>query len=130
MNLTFAPHLHGVENYSFKLFSSRELSLLESGGEAEIRTQGTLAGSTVFETAAFDHSATSPHFNCFRFTRLGTVSLVALHVVGLHCHYFYTEARHGLLFCVPTGMGITQGGFDFGMPEQFLHRHDIGSLRD
>ncbi len=31
-----------------------------SGGEGEIRTHGTLAGSTVFETAAFDHSATSP----------------------------------------------------------------------
>ena len=31
-----------------------------SGGEGEIRTHGTRKGSTVFETAAFDHSATSP----------------------------------------------------------------------
>lgn len=31
-----------------------------SGGEGEIRTHGTREGSTVFETAAFDHSATSP----------------------------------------------------------------------
>jgi hypothetical protein len=31
------------------------------GGEGEIRTHGTRKGSTVFETAAFDHSATSPH---------------------------------------------------------------------
>ncbi len=30
------------------------------GGEGEIRTHGTREGSTVFETAAFDHSATSP----------------------------------------------------------------------
>jgi hypothetical protein len=30
------------------------------GGEGEIRTHGTRKGSTVFETAAFDHSATSP----------------------------------------------------------------------
>ena len=31
-----------------------------SGGETGIRTLGTLAGSTVFETAPFDHSGTSP----------------------------------------------------------------------
>ena len=31
------------------------------GGETGIRTLGTLTGSTVFETAPFDHSGTSPH---------------------------------------------------------------------
>ncbi len=31
-----------------------------SGGERGIRTLGTLARSTVFETAPFDHSGTSP----------------------------------------------------------------------
>ncbi len=31
-----------------------------SGGETGIRTLGTLSRSTVFKTAAFDHSATSP----------------------------------------------------------------------
>ena len=30
------------------------------GGETGIRTLGTLTGSTVFETAPFDHSGTSP----------------------------------------------------------------------
>jgi hypothetical protein len=30
-------------------------------GEGEIRTPGTLTGSTVFKTAAFDRSATSPY---------------------------------------------------------------------
>ena len=35
-----------------------------SGGEGGIRTHGTLAGSTVFETAPFDHSGTSPRFWC------------------------------------------------------------------
>ena len=34
---------------------------MENGGEAGIRTLGAREGSTVFETAAFDHSATSPH---------------------------------------------------------------------
>ena len=31
-----------------------------SGGEGGIRTLGTFTGSTVFETAPFDHSGTSP----------------------------------------------------------------------
>ena len=33
---------------------------MKNGGETGIRTLGTLAGSTVFETAPFDHSGTSP----------------------------------------------------------------------
>ena len=41
----------------------------ETGGEGEIRTHGTREGSTVFETAAFDHSATSPKFYFTRFRR-------------------------------------------------------------
>jgi hypothetical protein len=36
--------------------------VLVFGGEGGIRTHGTLAGPTVFKTAAFDHSATSPVF--------------------------------------------------------------------
>jgi hypothetical protein len=32
----------------------------KSGGETGIRTLGTREGSTVFETAPFDHSGTSP----------------------------------------------------------------------
>ena len=63
MNLAFAPYLHGTENCRFHRPSLFELSPLFSGGEGEIRTHGTLAGSTVFETAAFDHSATSPYSN-------------------------------------------------------------------
>ena len=31
------------------------------GGEGGIRTHGTRKGSTVFETARFNHSRTSPH---------------------------------------------------------------------
>ncbi len=34
---------------------------MQIGGETGIRTQETLAGLTVFKTAAFDHSAISPH---------------------------------------------------------------------
>ena len=32
-----------------------------TSGEGGIRTLGTVTRTTVFETAAFDHSATSPH---------------------------------------------------------------------
>ena len=32
-----------------------------NGGEGGIRTLGTRKGTTVFETAPFDHSGTSPH---------------------------------------------------------------------
>ena len=32
-----------------------------SGGEGGIRTHGTRKGTTVFETARFSHSRTSPH---------------------------------------------------------------------
>ncbi len=34
--------------------------LAESGGGGGIRTHGTLASTTVFETAPFDHSGTPP----------------------------------------------------------------------
>lgn len=38
----------------------RGASLGSGGGGGEIRTHGTLAGTTVFETVAIDHSATPP----------------------------------------------------------------------
>lgn len=44
-------------------------SILKStvyGGETGIRTLGTLARSTVFETAPFDHSGTSPRLSGVR----------------------------------------------------------------
>ena len=41
------------------------------GGEGGIRTLGTLARSTVFETAPFDHSGTSPSFVQTVSVRLG-----------------------------------------------------------
>ena len=34
--------------------------MVKTGGEREIRTLDTLAGILVFETSAFNHSATSP----------------------------------------------------------------------
>ena len=44
---------------------SQQLNLLwcerVNGGEGGIRTHGTIASTTVFETAPFDHSGTSPH---------------------------------------------------------------------
>ncbi len=48
-----------------------------NGGEGGIRTHGTRKGTTIFETARFNHSRTSPHFSIslqgklhfFRFSR-------------------------------------------------------------
>ena len=45
----------GIDFY-LKIKCLRDLS----GGEDGIRTHGTLARTTVFETVAFNHSATSP----------------------------------------------------------------------
>ncbi len=41
----------------------------DGGGETGIRTPGTLSRSTVFKTAAFDHSATSPRVPRMRTVR-------------------------------------------------------------
>src|SRR5579864_13989 len=78
MKLTFAPHLHGA-NFSLKSgLAQNQLSPLFSGGEGEIRTHGTRKGSTVFETARFNHSRTSPAvLNYFYYTLSRTSS--ALH---------------------------------------------------
>ena len=47
-----------------KLSNKAEKSIKSNihGGEGGIRTHGTREGSTVFETAPFDHSGTSPRF--------------------------------------------------------------------
>ena len=48
-------------NGKIRLHAGVETGFAEAvGGEIGIRTLGTLAGSTVFETAPFDHSGTSP----------------------------------------------------------------------
>ena len=43
----------------------------DQSGEGGIRTPGTLAGTTVFKTAAFNRSATSPENKIVRFKRKG-----------------------------------------------------------
>ena len=40
----------------------RKVPILITGGEGGIRTHGTRKGSTVFETARFNHSRTSPRW--------------------------------------------------------------------
>jgi hypothetical protein len=41
-----------------------------SGGEGGIRTHGTRKGSTVFETARFNHSRTSPNLHSTRLRQI------------------------------------------------------------
>lgn len=45
-----------VDKFSISLYIS-----IESGGQTGIRTLGTITGTTVFETAPFDHSGICPH---------------------------------------------------------------------
>ena len=46
----------------FKLIINKIINLSEYyGRETGIRTLGTLAGTTDFESVPFDHSGTSPH---------------------------------------------------------------------
>src|SRR5437016_5780582 len=42
-----------------RTIKTRSVTII-AGGEGGIRTHGTLAGTTVFKTVAFNHSATSP----------------------------------------------------------------------
>ncbi len=44
-------------------------TLREGGGGGGIRTHGTLASTTVFETAPFDHSGTPPFIGINHLTR-------------------------------------------------------------
>ena len=48
-----------------RLKTFKNISVIHTSGEGGIRTPGGLASSTVFKTAAFNHSATSPAmFGC------------------------------------------------------------------
>jgi hypothetical protein len=68
----------------------------ENGGERGIRTLGTLARSTVFETAPFDHSGTSP-----RLVTQG--SQVARNIDKLS-----GSCKHGFGFCTGVRMFIEE----------------------
>jgi hypothetical protein len=62
-------------------------------GEGEIRTLDTLAGITVFETAAFDHSATSP----WSYFRLSTKSYRPKSLIPLRFPTFLIKNALGAL---------------------------------
>ncbi len=58
----------GVQNYKNEgepdrvVAGDRLMIAFKNGGERGIRTLGTVARTTVFETAPFDHSGTSPRW--------------------------------------------------------------------
>ncbi|ABL71925.1 hypothetical protein Pden_3859 [Paracoccus denitrificans PD1222] len=55
----FVPGI-GARTARHRIFQMKSIG---NGGEGGIRTHGTREGSTVFETAPFDHSGTSPRFS-------------------------------------------------------------------
>ena len=50
-----------ISNRSQRL--KKIILIIYNGGEGEIRTLGPASGTTVFETAPFNHSGTSPREN-------------------------------------------------------------------
>ena len=64
VNVNFGLDVDPTEPHHRALYAviKPSAAMDESGGEGGIRTHGTREGSTVFETAPFDHSGTSPRF--------------------------------------------------------------------
>ena len=50
----------GLRGAGWEVGGSQPIEIVGTGGEGGIRTLGTLAGTTVFETAPIDRSGTSP----------------------------------------------------------------------
>ena len=83
--------------------------MVEAGGEGGIRTHGTRKGSTVFETARFNHSRTSPHLNYLNSLDLRPLSLRRFyHFLARtgHCHYFVTIGRSDWTACVTKSSAL------------------------
>src|SRR5689334_4634481 len=67
------------------------------GGEGGIRTHGPRKGSTVFETARFNHSRTSPDLNCLIFLGLRPLATTIL------SFFLWTRHRRSSLFHLSRG---------------------------
>ena len=71
--------------------------ILISGGEGGIRTHGTRKGSTVFETARFNRSRTSPHRTTLIFPQLA--SIVTMPISCL----FWPKSANVMVLSLPHG---------------------------
>jgi hypothetical protein len=80
------------------------------GGEGGIRTHGTRKGSTVFETARFNHSRTSPSLHSSWFpNHLRELSPILCCLQHWQRHQFGTtpcNQSNRLLFCVAVRVGV------------------------
>ena len=76
-----------------------------AGGGGGIRTHGTLARTTVFETAPFDHSGTPPQSICFNTLAPTEVETLNEHreACNLACnHYRSSTVRSAVSTCHAT----------------------------
>jgi hypothetical protein len=88
--------------------------LKPAGGEGEIRTHGTLARTTVFETVPIDHSGTSPRSVGLYSTR--SIKRKRAQRPGVKFHIFRGfEARNGRLR-PPCGLAPRHPSWRFGAP--------------
>jgi hypothetical protein len=89
------------------------------GGGGRIRTHGTRKGTTVFKTAAIDHSATPPQ---------QLTDLFYLNVARIVA----SVLAHGLNFIFRSGVNILHGRGNSGVSHQFFEGGQIhpGLSRD
>src|ERR1035438_7068836 len=103
-----------------------------SGGEGGIRTHGTRKGSTVFETARFNRSRTSPYLHSTWFpNHLREVSPTGFLLQNRQCHHFGTIPRNQPNrppFCFAVRVGIAHRHRHRRMAKQLLHRHQASTI--
>ena len=126
----FAGHLHSNEKSRNPQVAHEPISPLFSGGEGGIRTHGTREGSTVFETARFNRSRTSPFFYPTIPNNLDQLSLCRFLHGTRYCHYFVTAIRlkpNRASFGVAIRVSVSHRHGDGRMPQQLFHGYKIGA---
>jgi hypothetical protein len=102
------------------------------GGEGGIRTHGTRKGSTVFETARFNHSRTSPYLHSTWFpNEFPAVSPTGFFLNSRECHQFGTiwyDQPHRPLFGFAVRVGVPHRYRNRGMAQQLLYRYQVRTI--
>src|ERR1035441_4867897 len=112
--------------------NGRDQTTVDNGGEGGIRTHGTRKGSTVFETARFNRSRTSPYLHSTWFpNHLREVSPTGFLLQNRQCHHFGTIPRNQPNrppFCFAVRVGIAHRHRHRRMAKQLLHRHQVSTI--
>jgi hypothetical protein len=96
-----------LETLPFESAPASPYLIDNTGGGGRIRTHGTRKGTTVFKTAAIDHSATPPQLLTDSF--YPTVARIVASVLA-----------HGLNFMFRSGVNILHGHDNGGVSHKFF----------